>query len=176
MAPPTADPVAPGDVERGEIEWVARRSHHVSKTIKGLLLALAAALALELTVDAGAAALALAVSVIGVMAADLYEHAVQQEVETASRIDRRSARALMGSAIGIAAGASLAFALFILAWLEVITTELAIDTAIWSGIGVLFALGYLSARMRSEERGRALMHGSVLALIGIGVLALKTLH
>jgi len=159
-----------------EVEWVARRANHVSKTIKGILLALAAALGLELASDAGAAALALAGTVVAVVFGNVYGDAMQDEIRSARRMDIRRLGPVIRHSAAIVLGAAPAFVLFTLAWLEVIATETAIDVALWSGIGLLFVLGYFSGRVIGDEKSAALKHGFLLAVIGVGVLALKSLH
>jgi hypothetical protein len=159
-----------------EVEWISRRATHVAKAIKGLLVALVAALALELTLDPGAAALGLAGTVVAVLAADVYEHAVQEEIQSGRRLDRREMARVFGHSAGIPLGAAPALFLFILAWLGIIATDLAIDGSLWSGIGALVVLGYASGRLRGDAYRPALVHGLLLAALGLGVLALKAAH
>ena len=164
------------DAGSAEAEWVVRRAGHVAKTIKGLLVALVVALSLELTGDAGAAALALLGTSLAILFSNLYEDYVQREIEAGRRLGLVDLRALAGHLVGIPLGIAPAFVLFMLAWVGVISTEQAVDAVIWSGIGLLFALGYLSAWIQGNDRVHALGHGLVLAIIGIAILALKSLH
>jgi hypothetical protein len=159
-----------------EVDWIAQRAGYVAKAVKGLLIALAIALSLELTSDAGAAALALVGSVLGLLAANLYADFVQREIEAGHRLSLTEIRALMGHSLAIPAGAAPAFLLFVAAWLQIVSTDLAINAAIWSGIGLLFVLGYASGRMQSDTRLQAVGHGLILGLVGVGVLIVKTVH
>jgi hypothetical protein len=153
-----------------------RRADHVAKTIKGLLVALVAALALELTDDPGAAALGLIGTVAAVLAGNVYADFVEADIASGRRLGPRDVAGLTWHSVGIGAGAVPAFVLFVLAWLGVIAVLTAIDVAIWSGIALLLLLGYLSGRLRGDDRLHAALHGTLLALVGIGVLALKSIH
>jgi hypothetical protein len=164
------------DAASAQAEWVARRAGHVAKAVKGLLVALVMALSLELTSDAGAAALALLGTVLAILFSNLYGDYLQREVEAGRRLLLADLRSLAGHLIGIPLGIVPAFVLFVLAWLGIISTAWAVDAAIWSGIGLLFALGFLSGRIQGNDRVHAVGHGLVLAVIGIAILALKTLH
>ena len=66
--------------------------------------------------------------------------------------------------------------LFILAWLGLLSTEAAITTSIWIGMGLLLLLGYASGRLQGDDRRGAIKHGLFLAVIGLGVLAAKSIH
>ena len=83
---------------------------------------------------------------------------------------------MVGHSIGIPLGALPAFLLFVATWLGLMVTEIAIDVAIWSGIALLFVLGHSSGRLRGDDQGHALLHGLLLAVIGLAVLAVKSLH
>jgi hypothetical protein len=136
-----------GDTGSAETEWVVRRAGHVGKSVKGLLVALVVALSLELTGDAGAAALALLGTALAIFFSNLYEDYVQREIESGRRLGLADLGSIAGHLVGIPLGIAPAFVLFVLAWFGTISTEWAVDAAIWSGIGLLFALGYLSGRI-----------------------------
>jgi hypothetical protein len=61
-------------------------------------------------------------------------------------------------------------------WLDVIDTELAVDLVVWSGIGLLLVLGYAGGRLGGATPRGALIHGVLLASLGVVVLAVKSLH
>ena len=166
----TAGPRDPGSVE---VAWVARRAGHVAKAVKGVLLALAAALALEISSDAGAAALGLLGTVIAVMFANAYADWLQAEIERGRRLGLADLRHVAGRSLGVAAGALPAFLLFVAAWLGWLAIDATIDLAIWIGIGLLFAFGYVGGRLRGDQQTGALVHGFLLAVVGIGVLLIK---
>jgi hypothetical protein len=159
-----------------EIDWLSRRADHVSKAIKGLLLGLAAALGLELTQDAGAAALALLGTVLAVTLGNVYGDAVQHEITQKRRLRWAELRPVAGHSMGIVLGALPAFVLFVAAWLEIITVDLAIDATIWSGIGLLLVLGYAAGRLGGDSQRGALGHAVVLASLGMVVLLVKSIH
>lgn len=159
-----------------EVAWLVRRAAHVSKTVKGLLIGLAAALGLELTQDAGAAALALAGTVIAVLLGNVYGDAIQHEIKRGRQLDRRSLASVVWHSVGVILGALPAFLLLVAAWLDAIDMPLAVDLVVWSGIGLLLVLGYAGGRLGGAARRGALIHGVVLASLGIVVLAVKSLH
>ena len=162
--------------DNGEVAWLVRRAGHVSKTVKGLLIGLAAALGLELTQDAGAAALALTGTVIAVLLGNVYGDAIQHEIEHGRRLDRHALAGVAWHSVGVILGALPAFLLLVAAWLDAIDTPLAVDLVVWSGIGLLLVLGYAGGRLGGAKQGGALIHGVVLASLGIVVLAVKSLH
>jgi uncharacterized protein YacL len=159
-----------------EVAWLVRRAGHVSKSVKGLLIGLAAALGLELTQDAGAAALALAGTVIAVLLGNVYGDAIQHEIEHGRRLDRRALAGVVWHSVGVILGALPAFLLLVAAWLDVIDTQLAVDLVVWSGIGLLLVLGYGGGRLGGATPRGAVMHGVLLASLGVVVLAVKSLH
>lgn len=174
MGSETADQVR--DEEDVELAWLGRRAGHVSKAVKGLLLGLAAALGLELTNDPGAALLALLGTVVAVVVGNVYADAIQFEIERGTIFGRRALASTADHSLGILIGAIPALVLFTLAWLDIVDIDLAIDLAIWSGIGLLAVLGYVGGRLGGGTRRDAVVHGVLLAGLGIVVLAVKSLH
>ena len=165
-----------GDGGDPEVAWLVRRAGHVSKTVKGLLIGLAAALGLELTLDAGAAALALAGTVIAVLLGNVYGDAIQHEIQQGRQLDRRALANVVWHSVGVILGALPAFLLLLAAWLDAIDPQLAVDLVVWSGIGLLLVLGYAGGRLGGATQRGALIHGVVLASLGVVVLAVKSLH
>ncbi len=159
-----------------EVVWLARRAGHVSKSVKGLLIGLAAVLGLELTQDAGAAALALAGTVIAVLLGNIYGDAIQHEIQLGRRLDRHALATVVWHSVGVVVGALPAFLLLVAAWLGVIDMQLAVDLVVWSGIGLLLVLGYAGGRLGGVTQRGALIHGALLASLGVVVLAVKSLH
>lgn len=153
--------------------WEARRAGHVSKAVKGVLIALAAALALELSADAGAAAFGLLGTVIAIMLANAYADWMQTEIEESRRPKLSDVGSVAGLSASVVFGALPGFLLFVAAWLGVLAIEATIDLAIWSGIGLLFVFGYAGDRLGGDGRPAALLHGLLLAIIGLGVLLIK---
>ena len=156
-----------------EVAWVARRAGHVSKAVKGVLIALAAALALELSTDAGAAALGLLGTVIAIMFANAYADWMQTEIVQGRRLKLADVRSVAGHSVGVGLGALPGFLLFVAAWLGLLAIEATIDLAIWSGIGLLLMFGYVGGRLQGDGRPAALLHGLLLAVVGLGVLLIK---
>ena len=60
--------------------------------------------------------------------------------------------------------------------LDAIDAPLAVDLVVWSGIGLLLVLGHAGGRLGGATHRGALIHGVVLASLGIVVLAVKSLH
>ena len=73
-------------------------------------------------------------------------------------------------------GRTLLVLLLVAAWLDVIDTQLAVDLVVWSGIGLLLVLGYAGGRLGGATPRGAVMHGVLLASLGVVVLAVKSLH
>jgi hypothetical protein len=131
---------------------------------------------LDWSADAGTAAIALIGSVVAVLAGDLYADALQRDVQSRHRPGWRELRATALDHAGIPVGALPILVLFVLAWIGRIETGVAATLAVWAGVALLGALGFMAARLRRESIARSLGHAATLALVGVVVLLIKTLH
>jgi len=155
------------------VAWVAKRAGYVSKGVKGVFIALAAALALDLSADAGAAALGLVGTIIAILFANAYADWLQIEIDQSRRLGLSDVPAVAGHSVGVALGALPALLLFIAAWLGLMAIATAVDLAVWTGIAMLFALGYAAGRLQGDTKPSAMSHGVKLAVVGLGVLLIK---
>ena len=151
-------------------------SERLDKFIEGLLVALAAVVVLEWSAEVSTATLALIGSTFALFAGTFYGELIQHEIETRQSPTAAELKGVALDASPILLGAMPALAVLLLAWAGLIGTELALTVAVWGGIGLLGTIGYGAARLREAPSFAAVLHGVSLALIGIVVLGIKTLH
>lgn len=138
-----------------------------------MLIALAAALALDISGDAGTAAFGLVGTAMAIMLANFYADWLQAEVEQRRRLRPADVPPVVFRSIGVLLGAIPALLLFIAAWLGLLAIATVVDLAVWSGIALLFAFGYVGGRLRGDQQRAAVVHGFLLAVIGFGVMLIK---
>jgi hypothetical protein len=154
----------------------SRWKRHIGRAVKGLLVALAAVVVFDWSADPGTATLALIGAIVAVLAGDLYAEALQRDVLSRRGPTASEVLEIGVQHMGIPLGGVPTLALFVLAWTGLIDTALAIDISLWCGIALLGGLGFFAARLRGESARRALVHGTALAVLGVVVLVIKTLH
>lgn len=162
--------------DAAELMGRVSRAGDIAKMVKGLIVAVAFVVVLDRTEDPAVASVGLAVTVLAVMVGDAYALALEREIDSRQRLGRRDLGAVFRHISAIAIGATPVLVVFVLAWIGLLEADTASNLAVWGGIALLGALGFAAAHLRGERTLRSLAHGGALALIGVGVLAIESLH
>jgi hypothetical protein len=151
------------------LPWPSR----VGKTVKGMFVALALVVTLEREPDPLATLLALAGAVLAFLIGEIYDAMIETQI--------RNRRGLRASELGeiayeqsfITAGAMPAMVIFGLASAGWLSTSVADNVTIWTGVVLLGLLGTAAGRLAHESALRCLVYGLESAAIGLLVVVLK---
>jgi hypothetical protein len=147
----------------------------IAKTIKGMFVALALVVALEREPDAVATLLALAGAVLAFLIGEIYDATIEAQI--------RNRRGLMAAELGdiayeesfIVAGAIPAMVIFGFASAGLLSTSVADNVTIYTGVALLGCLGVAAGRLARQSPLRCLVYGVESAAIGGVVVLLKVL-
>lgn len=151
-------------------------SRHVARVIYGSIIGLALIVALEShppgawTMEAWLLGTALAVAL-----AEIYSEVVGTETTQRHRVDRAQLGHMIEESGAVAFGVAFPAVFFLLAALGLVELSTAFGLAKWSGLGLIGFYGYWAARFAGASFGRALLQATLVALIGGGVILLKSL-
>ena len=151
-------------------------SRQVSRVVYGSIIGLALVVALEAHPPAAAAVIAsLLGTAVAVALAELYSELVGFEATRRRRADRSEVRRLLADIAAVAFGISFPAVFFLLAATGAIGDESAFTLAKWTGAGLIGVYGYAGARLSGAGTARALLHAAAVAVIGAGLIVLKSL-
>ena len=139
-------------------------------------MALAGVLVLEWSADARTASLALIGSVVALFVGNLYAEFVATDLKSGHNPTRAELRSIAIDSSAILVGAVPGLTLLGLAWAGWIEPARALAGAVWAGVVVLGGLGFVAGWLRGDSLPRCIGHGLALSLIGVVVLAIKSLH
>jgi hypothetical protein len=80
-----------------------------------------------------------------------------------------------GSAAAVGFGVASPAVFFLISAVGLMTVGTAFTVAKWSGLGLVGFYGYWAARFSGATRYRALVKGVLVALVGAGLIVLKSL-
>jgi hypothetical protein len=151
-------------------------SRQVAKVVYGSIIGLALVVAIEshpptpsvMTVWLLGTALAVGL-------AEVYSEVVGTETSRRQPVTRPQLRHMIEDAGAVAFGVAFPAVFFLLSALSFIDVERAFSIAKWTGLGLIGFYGFWAARFAGASPRRALLKGALVALIGAGLILLKSL-
>jgi hypothetical protein len=150
-------------------QWPGR----VGKIIKGMFVALALVLTLSREPDPLSTLLALAGAVLAFTLGEVYDAAIEEQIRNRRGLRAAEFRAIAVEQSFICAGALPSVLIYALAVGGLISTSLADNVALWTGIVLLGSLGVLVGRLAEETLLRCARFGAETALVGVLIVILK---
>jgi VIT1/CCC1 family predicted Fe2+/Mn2+ transporter len=151
-------------------------SQQVAGVVYGSIIGLALIVALESHPPGpGVMAVWLLGTAIAVGLAEVYSEAVGAETRTRQPVTRAQVRHMAEDAVAVGAGVAFPAVLFVLSAMGLFAVDTAFTVAKWAGLALIGAYGYWGARLSGANIRRALVKGALVALIGAGLIALKSL-
>ncbi len=151
-------------------------SHQVARVVYGSIIGLALVVALESHPPGpGVMAVWLVGTAIAVGLAEVYSDVVGTETSTRQPVTRSQLRHMAEDAVGVGFGVAFPAVFFLISALNVMGVELAFEIAKWTGLGLIGFYGFWAARFAGAPRHQAVLKGALVALIGAGLILLKSL-
>jgi hypothetical protein len=151
-------------------------SRHVGKVVYGSIIGLALIVALESHPPTpGVMTVWLLGTAVAVALAEVYSEVVGAETSTRHPVSRRDLVHMAEDAAAVGAGVALPAVFFLLSTLGLFEIDTAFRIAKWSGLGLIGFYGFWAARFAGAQVHRALAKGALVALIGAGLILLKSL-
>jgi hypothetical protein len=148
----------------------------VAKVVYGSIIGLALIVALESHPPGpGVMAVWLLGTAIAVGLAEVYSEVVGVETRTRQPVTRPQLRHMFEDAAAVGAGVAFPAVLFVLSAVGLFAIDTAFSVAKWTGLGLTGFYGFWGARFAGASIRRALVKGALVALIGAGLIALKSL-
>jgi tetrahydromethanopterin S-methyltransferase subunit G len=152
------------------------RSRDVARVLYGAIIGLALVVALQAHPPAAGQIVVLVVgTAVAVGLAELYCEIIGTEAGTGRMVKGPERRRMAGEALAVVVGAGFPAVFFALAAAGAIEVRLAFSLSKWSGLALICGYGALAARLAGAGRGKALLHGAVVGLIGVALIELKSL-
>jgi VIT1/CCC1 family predicted Fe2+/Mn2+ transporter len=154
------------------------RSGQVSRVVYGSIIGLALVLALEvhppeLRFIIGS----LWATAVAVAFAEFYSEWVGRATRESMGVEAEPWRHSAADAAGVAFGIAFPSIFFVLATFQVMEVGTAFNWAIWSGLGLITAYGYIAARLSGSSFPKALLQAaSVGVLAGVLIIVKSLLH
>ena len=123
----------------------------------------------------GAVVGSLVATAVAVGLAELYSEIVGTETRERHRIDRKQLAEMADEALAVAFGIVFPAVFFLLAALDVLSTDTAFRIARWSGLGLIGFYAYVAGRLAGETWLRALLQAAAIAAVGGVLIAVKAL-
>jgi hypothetical protein len=151
-------------------------SRQVGKVVYGSIIGLALVVALESHPPSAAVmAVWLVGTAVAVGLAEVYSEVVGTETSTRRAVTRPQVRSMVGDATAVGFGVASPAVFFLLSAVGLFALDTAFTIAKWSGLGLIGFYGYWAARFSGEAPHRALVKGALVALVGAGLILLKSL-
>ncbi|MGY1726387.1 hypothetical protein ACI79J_05400 [Geodermatophilus sp. SYSU D01062] len=151
-------------------------SRQVGRVVYGSIIGLALVVAVEQHPPSpGVMAVWLLGTALAVGLAEVYSDVVGTETRARRRVTRPEVVHMTEDAAAVGFGVVFPAVFFLLAALGVLTTGTAFTVAKWSGVGLIGFYGYWGVRLAGGSTFRALVRGTLVALVGAGLIALKAL-
>src|SRR5829696_4824820 len=107
--------------------------------------------------------------------AEVYSEVVGAETSTRRPVSRGDLAHMLDDAAAVGFGVAFPAVFFLLSVLGLYEVGTAFSVAKWSGLGLIGFYGYWAARFAGAPAHRALVKGALVALIGGGLILLKSL-
>ena len=151
-------------------------SRQVGKVVYGSIIGLALVVAIEShPPKPGVMAVWLVGTAIAVGLAEVYSEVVGKETSTRQPVTRHDMRHMAEDAVAVGFGVAFPAVFFLISALSLIDVERAFTIAKWTGLGLIGFYGYWAARFAGAPTPRALLKAALVALIGAGLILLKSL-
>jgi hypothetical protein len=151
-------------------------SRQVSKVVYGAIIGLALTVAVEHHPPAaGVMAVWLLGTAVAVGLAEVYSEVVGAETSTRRPVSRGDLSSMVDDAVAVGFGVAFPAVFFLLSVLGFYEVDAAFSVAKWSGLGLIGFYGYWAARFAGAPAHRALVKGTLVALVGAGLILLKSL-
>jgi hypothetical protein len=151
-------------------------SRQVGKVVYGSIIGLALIVALESHPPGpGVMAVWLAGTALAVALAEVYSEVVGVETSTRQQVTRAQVGHMAEKAAAVAFGVAFPAVFFLLSALGLFGVGTAFTVAKWSGLGLIGFYGYWAARFAGSTPSRALVKAALVALVGAGLILLKSL-
>jgi hypothetical protein len=151
-------------------------SRQVGKVVYGSIIGLALVVAIQghppsaVVMDVWLLGTAVAVAL-----AEVYSEVVGIETSTRQPVTRAHLVHLAEDATAVGFGVAFPAVFFLLSALGVYPVGTAFSIAKWTGLGLIGFYGFCAARFAGSAVPRALLKGLLVALIGAGLIVLKSL-
>ena len=158
--------------------WLSLESHlgsrDVARVIYGALIGLAVVIAVEShPPPPGRMAAILLGTAVAMGLAELYSEIVGIEARERRRVGRRRMHRLAEESVAVMFGAGFPAIFFLLAAAGVMDEDAAVRLSKWSGLGLIFAYGYIASRLAGMTRPGSLLRAAIVGMIGGALIALK---
>jgi hypothetical protein len=150
-------------------EWPGR----VGRIIKGMFVALALVLTLSREPDPLSTLLALAGAVLAFALGEVYDASLEEQIRNRRGLRATEFRAIAVEQSFICVGALPAVVIYALAAAGLISTPLADNLTLWTGIALLGGLGVVVGRLAEATLLRCARYGAETALVGVLIVVLK---
>jgi hypothetical protein len=151
-------------------------SRQVAKVVYGSIIGLALVVALESHPPGpGVMAVWLLGTALAVGLAEIYSDVVGAETNARRPVTRPELRHMTEDAAAVGAGIAFPAAFFVLSAVGAFGIGVAFAVAKWTGLGLIGFYGFWAARWAGASTRRALVKGALVALIGGGLILLKSL-
>jgi len=151
-------------------------SRQVGKVVYGSIIGLALVVALSgHPPTSGVMAIWLVGTAVAVGLAEVYAEVVGTETRTRQPVTRAQLGHMAEDAVAVGFGVAFPAVFFFLATLHVLDPDTAFTVAKWTGLGLIGFYGFWAARFAGAPPHRALLKGVLVALIGAGLILLKSI-
>jgi hypothetical protein len=151
-------------------------SRQVAKVVYGSIIGLALLLAVSGHPPSSAGMVALLLgTAVAVGLAEIYSEVVGIETSERHKVTRAEWAFLLEEAAAVAFGSGFPAVFFVLSMLHVLEQHTAFTVAKWTGLALIGFYGFWAARLAGASTSHALLKGALAALIGAGLILLKSL-
>jgi hypothetical protein len=151
-------------------------SRQVARVVYGSIVGLALIVAVEKHPPApGVMAVWLLGTALAVGGAEIYSEFVGLETSARRPVTRHEVSHMAEDAAAVGFGVAFPAVFFVLSALGLLDAARAFSIAKWTGVGLIFFYAFWAARFAGAAPRRALLRGALVALIGAGLVVLKSL-
>lgn len=151
-------------------------SRQVAKVVYGSIIGMALVVALEgHPPRAWVMAVWLLGTAVAVGLAEIYSEVVGAETSRRQPVTHPQLRHMFQDAAAVGFGVAFPAVFFVLSAMGLFGIDAAFSIAKWTGLGLIGFYGFWAARFAGAAPHRALLKGALVALIGAGMVLLKSL-
>jgi hypothetical protein len=151
-------------------------SRQVGRVVYGSIIGMALVVALDSHPPTSSVmAVWLLGTALAVGLAEVYSEVVGAETSTRQPVTRPQVVHMVEDAAAVGFGVGFPAVFFLLSAVGLFAIDTAFSIAKWTGLGLIGFYGYWAARFAGAPPGRALVKGALVALVGAGLILLKSL-
>jgi hypothetical protein len=151
-------------------------SRQVGKVVYGSIIGMALVVTLEShPPKPSVMAVWLLGTALAVGLAEVYSEVVGAETSTRRPVSRPQLRHMWEDAAAVGFGVAFPAVFFLLSAIGLFAVDTAFSIAKWTGLGLIGFYGFWAARFAGAPAHRALIKGALVALVGAGLILLKSL-